>query len=130
MDTDFKCNSDGAVLMLVVAVFQFMKARGQRHGAYATPAGARRMREFQETGGLGPSAAARYSAYRDSVRDLGRSAEGPFPARAVRRAARMAPMSMHHVDPRPQMNGRIFESDADVYEPSPLSSTDDHTLDD
>ena len=80
--------------MLVVAVFQFMKARGQRHGAYTTPAGARRMREFNASGGIGPSAASRYAAYRDQVRELGRSSDGAFPNRAVRRPARMAPMSM------------------------------------
>jgi hypothetical protein len=94
-----------AVLMLFVAVFQFTKARGQRHGAYTTPAGARRMREFNESGGIGPSAASRYAAYRDQVRELGRSSEGSFPNRAVRRAARMAPMvgAYRSLNPSPQI---------------------------
>ena len=70
------------------------------------------MREFQESGGLGPSSAARYTAYRDSVREQGRSAEGAFPNRAVRRAARMAPMAApRSLDPHPQIDE--IESDGD-----------------
>ena len=97
------------VLMVVVAVFQFMKARGQRHGAYASPAGARRLRDFQAAGGLGPSAAARFGSYRDAVRDLDRSAEGSFPTRAVRRAARMAPLASRHLGSH--HGGVILEED-------------------
>ena len=82
-----------AVIMLVVAVFQFIKARGQRHGAYTTPAAARRLRDFQETGGLGPSAASRFGSYQDQVRGLSQSAEAMYATRAVRRAARMAPVT-------------------------------------
>ena len=97
--------------MVVVAVFQFMKARGQRHGAYASPAGARRMREFQAAGGLGPSAAARFGSYQDAVKDLDRSDRGgSFPARAVRRAARMAPLA-RHLGPQ---NGVILEEDEEI----------------
>ena len=99
--------------MLVVAVFQFMKARGQRHGTYTSPAGSRRLRDYQAAGGLGPSAAARFGTYSDSVRELGRSAEGSYPTRAVRRAARMAPVARHLEQPLRQRPDAIVEEDVD-----------------
>ncbi len=78
-------------LMLVLAVFQFFKARGGRHGAYGAPSLA--SRRMQEGGGLRARAAARAGSYRDTLRELGMEAEHAVPSRAVRRAMRMAPVS-------------------------------------